>query len=265
MAKINSHYSKLKSSYLFQEIQKRISLYSGKTPLLNLGIGDVSLPLAPSIVHAIVEATKDLGHFETHVGYGPSQGYAFLREKIAHFDFGGSISPDEIFISNSAKCDVSNIQELFSTDNKVALSDPTYPVYVDSNVLAGRSGACKEDGTYEGIHYLKCVEETHFLPPLPYEQCALIYLCSPNNPTGASLPKRELEKWVEYALQNNAILLFDSAYEAFITSDAPHSIYTIEDAKKCAIEFRSFSKKGSSLSFLFLFLNVASLYCTLFS
>ncbi len=249
MAEINPHYQKLKMSYLFQEIEKRSESARLKNPdLLNFGIGDVTLPLAKPIVKAMCAAISELGETNTHRGYGPGGGYSFLREKIAQHDFSDQISPDEIFISNSAKSDSANIQELFHPNNIVALADPTYPVYIDSTVLAGRSKEVSENGTYEGVTYLPCTEENNFTPPLPSGAVDVIYLCSPNNPTGVALTKNALEKWVDYALKNKAIILFDAAYEAFITSNAPHSIYEIENANKVAIEFRSFSKKAGFTS-----------------
>jgi len=249
MASVNPHYKKLKMSYLFQEIEKRSLLARAKNPdLLNFGIGDVTLPLAKPIVDAMCKAVQELGEKNTHRGYGPGGGYSFLREKIAKHDFSDQISPDEIFISNSAKSDSANIQELFHPDNIVALADPTYPVYIDSTVLAGRSRTANEDGTYEGVTYLSCTEENDFVPPLPSDIVDVIYLCSPNNPTGVALTRDALEKWVEYAQKNKAIILFDAAYEAFISSDAPHSIYEIKGAKEVAIEFRSFSKKAGFTS-----------------
>lgn len=248
MAHCNESYLNLQGSYLFAEVKKRANAYTASHPeakLISLGIGDVTQPLAPAVIEAMHKAVDEMGHMETFRGYGPEQGYLFLREAIAQHDFksrGIDIDPSEIFVSDGAKCDVGNIQEIFSLKDIVAVTDPVYPVYVDSNVMAGRSGKFV-NGAYEGIEYLPCYEECGFKANLPAHDPMLIYLCSPNNPTGASLTKKDLTMWVKYAKQTGAVILFDAAYEAFITEDdVPHSIYEIEGAKEVAIEFRSYSK-----------------------
>lgn len=246
MALLNPHYQKLQSGYLFQEIEKRVSAYQKAFPenvLLNLGIGDVSEPLTPTLLKALVHASSEMGDPQTFRGYGPSQGYAFLREKIAEQDFQNRITPDEIFISDGAKNDVANLQEIFCTQNQVGLADPVYPVYIDTTVMAGRTGPFHETKGYEGIHYLPCTEETGFEVLPPKAPLDLIYLCSPNNPTGVAFSKNTLKKWIAYAKEHQAVLLFDAAYEAYITDpNIPHSIYEIEGGKEVAIEIRSFSK-----------------------
>jgi len=247
MVKLNPHYKKLISSYLFPKIQSKVSEFkqrdAGKT-FLNLGIGDVTKPLPPSIVAALVDASKELGSEPTMQGYGPSSGYGFLRELIAENDYKGlKITADEVFVSNGAKCDIANIQEILSQENSVAICDPTYPVYLDSNVMAGRT-LDFTNGQYQKIIYLPCLEENNFFPDLPKKPCDIIYLCSPNNPTGIGFTYEELKKWVNYALENEALIIFDAAYEAFITSEnVPHSIFEIDNAKKVAIEIKSYSKK----------------------
>lgn len=246
MAHANAHFQKLTSYYLFPRIEKQASLLKEKTPdasLINLGIGDASLPLAPSIVKAICDAAQEMGDKKTFKGYGPSQGYLFLRELIAAHDFKNlNIHPDEIFVSDGAKCDTANILEAFDQNSIVAIPAPSYPVYVDSTVMAGRTLQGKEDGTYEGILYLPCTPDTGFLPLHPKTHADIVYLCSPNNPTGVAMTRELLKEWVQYAKKEKAILIFDAAYESYITSGAPHSIYEIEGAKDVAIEVRSYSK-----------------------
>lgn len=248
MIKVNEHYSKLKASYLFSDIAKRISAYQEANPdnkVIKLGIGDVTKPLTPSCLEAFHKGVDEMASEETFRGYGPEQGYAFLREAIADNDFkarGCDINADEIFISDGSKCDTGNIQEIFSDDCVIAVPDPVYPVYVDTNVMAGRTGSWN-DGRYEGLLYLDSTKENNFVPAPPSEKADVIYLCFPNNPTGATATKVQLEAWVKYALDNNALILFDAAYVAFIRDETiPHSIYEISGAKECAIEFRSFSK-----------------------
>ena len=244
MALINENYLKLRGSYLFSERAKRIAAHPRKD-IIRMGIGDVTRPLPSAVVAAIKEAADDMGTPERFHGYGPEQGYPWLREAIAQNDFAGlGISPDEIYISDGAKCDTGNIQELFSPMCSIAVLDPVYPVYVDTNVMAGRAGDFDESkNAYTGIAYLPCTEENGFCPALPERGADIIYLCYPNNPTGTALSRRELKKWVDYAKENGALILFDAAYEAYIReSDIPRSIYEIEGAKDVAIEFRSFSK-----------------------
>jgi len=248
MVKLNSNFGKLTSSYLFPQIEKKVSDLKARSPsseIINLGIGDITKPLPEPIVKAIVDAILELENDVSKARYGPSIGFSFLRKAIAKNDYLDlGIDENDIFISNGAKCDIANIQELFDTDSIVAICDPTYPVYVDSNVIAGRTGFY-QDGKYQKIVYLPCEEKNNFFPKIPDVPVDLIYLCSPNNPTGTALPYDELKKWVDYAIQNKAVIIFDGAYEAFInTKNTPHSIYEIEGAKKCAIEIRSFSKKA---------------------
>lgn len=249
MATVNTHYQKLKAGYLFPEIGKRVKEFSAKNPaaqIIRLGIGDVVLPLPKAVCEAIKKATDEMRDPKTFKGYGPEQGYDFLREAIAKNDFasrGVTISPDEIFISDGSKCDTGNIQEIFGLENRVAVTDPVYPVYVDTNVMAGRTGISSSNGQYDGIVYLPITEQNGFRPELPKEKVDIIYLCSPNNPTGTVLAREELKKWVDYARKHKSIILFDAAYEAFITNaEYPHSIFEIEGAREVAIEFRSFSK-----------------------
>ncbi|MAG34224.1 MAG: LL-diaminopimelate aminotransferase [Deltaproteobacteria bacterium] len=248
MARLNDHYLKLAAGYLFPEISRRIDVFTQTHPstdVIKLGIGDVVLPLASAVRQAMHDAIDEMATADGFRGYGPSEGYDFLREAIAENDFatrGVHIDPAEIYASDGSKCDSANIQEIFAEDATLAVSDPVYPVYVDTNVMAGRTGDAAEDGRYSGIEYLPCSEESGFMPALPDKPVDLIYLCSPNNPTGTVTPKEELEKWVDWARANEAIILFDAAYERFITEDLPHSIYEIDGARECAIEFRSFSK-----------------------
>ncbi|WP_299981041.1 LL-diaminopimelate aminotransferase [Desulfobacula sp.] len=248
MIRANDNYSKLKASYLFSDIAKRVGEYQLKNPgaqIIRLGIGDVTRALVPAVIKGFHEGVDEMANDATFRGYGPEQGYGFLREKIAKNDFqdrGADISADEIFVSDGAKCDTGNFQELFATDIKVAIPDPVYPAYLDTNVMAGRTGEY-ENGRYEGIVYMDCLKENNFLPKLPDEKVDLIYLCFPNNPTGSTATKEELKVWVEYAKENKALILFDAAYESFIRDEElPRTIYEIEGAKEVAVEFRSFSK-----------------------
>lgn len=249
MLHVNENYSKIKASYLFTEIAHRVSAHQSANPdakIIRLGIGDVTEPLAPAVVEAMHKAVDDVSERSTFYGYGPEQGYAFLREKAAAVDFaelGVDISPDEIFISDGAKCDCGNIQELFGADVKIAVGDPVYPVYVDTNVMAGRTGV-NENGRYANLTYLTCDASNGFVPsPESADGCDIVYLCYPNNPTGAVATREQLQAWVDWAVANKALILFDAAYEAFIrTPGIPHSIYECEGARKCAIEFRSYSK-----------------------
>ena len=250
MININENFLKLQDSYLFSTIAKKVSEFQKNNPdakIIKLGIGDVTLPLAPSVVTAMEKAVLEMGQKETFRGYGPEQGYEFLREKIAEYDYkkrGVDIDISEIFVSDGAKCDCGNIVDIFARDNKVAITDPVYPVYLDTNVMSGRTGEYdKSTGKYENLIYIPVTAENNFIPELPKEVPDIIYLCFPNNPTGTVLKKEELAKWVDYAKNNKSIILFDAAYEAFISEDdIPHSIYEIEGAKEVAIEFKSFSK-----------------------
>ena len=248
MIAINEHYLKLQASYLFTDIARRVAAFQAANPdreVIKLGIGDVTRALPQACIEALHKAADEMGREESFRGYGPEQGYAFLRETIAQNDFqahGADISADEIFISDGAKCDTGNIQELFAADTRIAVPDPVYPVYVDTNVMAGRTGAF-EDGRYTGLHYLESTRENGFIPELPREPVDLIYLCFPNNPTGATITRNQLKRWVDYARNNRALILYDAAYEAFIRDPSlPRSIYEIEGAREVAIEFRSFSK-----------------------
>ena len=251
MTQINENYLKLPGSYLFSEIARRVSAYSASHPdarLIKLGIGDVTRPLVPAVVEAMHRAVDEMGAIETFRGYGPEQGYDFLRSAIVAHDYkarGVEMSMDEVFVSDGAKSDCGNIGDIFGTDNVVAVCDPVYPVYVDTNAMAGRAGEYDETaGKWTRLHYMPCVEENHFTPPVPDgKQVDLIYLCFPNNPTGATATRQQLKAWVDYANAHESVILFDSAYEAFITQpEVPHSIFEIEGARTCAIEFRSFSK-----------------------
>ncbi len=248
MIRINENYTKLKASYLFADIAKRVNAYVAANPdkpVIRLGIGDVTEPLPPVCIEALHAATDEMAKRATFKGYGPEQGYAFLRDAIAQHDYaarGCKIEADEIFISDGSKCDCGNIQEIFSTEIRLAIPDPVYPVYVDTNVMAGRTGA-NVDGRYQGITYLDSTPANGYVPAVPGVATDLIYLCFPNNPTGAVATKAQLAAWVAYAKANKAVILFDSAYEAYIRNPAiPHSIYEIEGAREVAIEFRSFSK-----------------------
>jgi LL-diaminopimelate aminotransferase len=248
MITINEHYLKLQASYLFSDIAKRVAAFQKSNPsqsVIKLGIGDVTRALPEACVKAFHKAVDEMASDTGFRGYGPEQGYDFLRETIAANDFrarGADISADEIFISDGAKCDTGNIQELFSRDIKIAIPDPVYPVYLDTNVMAGRTGTFKE-GRFQGLVYLDSTKENNFVPSLPEEDVDLIYLCFPNNPTGSTISKENLKTWVDYAKEKKAIILFDAAYEAFIQdASLPKSIYEIEGAREVAIEFRSFSK-----------------------
>jgi len=248
MIRANENYNKLKASYLFSDIAKRVEEYQRNNPdihIIRLGIGDVTKALVPAVIKGFHAGVDEMANDATFRGYGPEQGYAFLREAIAKNDFqdrGADISPDEIFVSDGAKCDTGNFQELFAMDIKVAIPDPVYPAYLDTNVMAGRTGEF-EDGRYKGIVYMDCLKENNFLPKLPDEKVDLIYLCFPNNPTGSTATKEELKVWVDYARENKALILFDAAYEAYIRDEhLPRTIYEIEGAKEVAVEFRSFSK-----------------------
>lgn len=252
MFKVNDNYLKLPGSYLFSTIGKKVSAYSAAHPdkkIIRLGIGDVTQPLAPAIIDALHGAVDEMGKAETFHGYAPDLGYEFLRNAIAENDYkarGCDIAPDEIFVSDGAKCDCGNIQEIFSLDNKIAVCDPVYPVYVDSNVMAGRTGTYDpKSETWSDVIYMPCLAENGFAPELPKTTPDLIYLCFPNNPTGATITKAQLQEWVDYANKVGAVILYDAAYEAYISEpDVPHSIYECEGARTCAIEFRSFSKNA---------------------
>jgi LL-diaminopimelate aminotransferase len=249
MARVNDHYLKLASGYLFPEISRRVRAFQEAHPkaeIIRLGIGDVVLPIPPSIRDAMHRAIDEMGAEATFRGYGPEQGYDFLRDAIAEHDFkarGASVSPDEIFVSDGSKCDSGNIQEIFAASARIAVPDPVYPVYVDTNVMAGRTGPASESGAYEGIAYLPCTEANGFRPAPPDRPVDVVYLCFPNNPTGAVATKADLEGWVRWARANDAVLLYDAAYEGYIRDAAlPHSIYEIPGARDVAIEFRSYSK-----------------------
>ena len=250
MIKINENFLELQESYLFATIAKKVAEYSKENPdkkIIKLGIGDVTRPIPDAVLEAMHKAVDEQAHSETFRGYGPEQGYDFLREKIKEYDYktrGVDIDISEIFVSDGAKCDCGNIVDIFAKDNKVAITDPVYPVYLDTNVMAGRSGKYdKESGKYKNIVYIPATSENNFVPQLPKEKVDMIYLCYPNNPTGTTLTKVQLVEWVKYAKENKAIILFDAAYEAFISDeDVPHTIYEIEGAKEVAIEFRSYSK-----------------------
>ena len=248
MVRVNENYLKIQSSYLFTEIAHRVKAFSEKNPsakIIRLGIGDVTEPLPPAVIEAMHKAVDDVAKRETFYGYGPEQGYGFLREAIAKTDFqdrGINVAADEIFVSDGAKCDCGNIQELFGQDVKIAVPDPVYPVYVDTNVMAGRTGA-NVDGRYDGLIYLEGNAENGFVPSPNGLKADVVYLCFPNNPTGATATKEQLQEWVDWAKAEKALILFDAAYEAFIrTPGIPHSIYECEGARDCAIEFRSYSK-----------------------
>ena len=250
MVKINDNYLKLPGSYLFSEVARRIAAYTAAHPqatITKLSIGDVTRPLVPAVIEAMHKAVDEMGTAEGFHGYGPEQGYPFLREAIAQHDYaarGVDIQADEIFVSDGAKSDCGNIGDIFGVDNVVAVCDPVYPVYVDTNAMAGRAGEYQEElGKWNKLIYMPCVEANGFSPEPPKEKADIIYLCFPNNPTGAVANREQLKVWVDYANQNGSVILYDSAYEAFITrEDIPHSIFEIEGARTCAIEFRSFSK-----------------------
>ena len=251
MARINENYLKLQAGYLFPEISRRVNAFVDSNPeadVIKMGIGDVTMPLPPAIIKAMHDAIDEMGSSDTFRGYGPEQGYGFLREAIAENDYqqyGIGVDADEIFVSDGSKCDGGNLLDVFGNDNRVAVLDPVYPVYVDTNVMAGHTGPADENGRYENLLYMPVTAENNFEPELPDEPVDLIYLCYPNNPTGTVATREMLAKWVEYATKNNAIILYDAAYVAFIGDpEIPRSIYEIEGAKKVAIELRSFSKNA---------------------
>lgn len=251
MARINDNFLKLKAGYLFPEIARRVNAFTEEhtdAKVIKLGIGDVTEPLPSACLDAMQQAVAEMGKRDTFRGYGPEQGYGFLREAIAQHDYaarGCDISADEIFVSDGSKCDTGNILDIFGQDNKVAITDPVYPVYVDTNVMAGRTGDADAQGRYAGLTYIPVTAENGFSPALPEERVDLIYLCYPNNPTGTVIGKDELKTWVDYARENQSIIFYDAAYEAFITEDdIPHSIYEVDGAREVAIEIRSFSKNA---------------------
>ena len=250
MTQINQNFCRLPGSYLFSEIGRRVEAYSQENPgaeLIRLGIGDVTQPLAPAVTQAMARAVAEMGTREGFRGYGPEQGYDFLRQAIARHDYqdrGVEMDPEEIFVSDGAKSDCGNIGDLFGPDNIVAVCDPVYPVYVDSNAMAGRAGHYDpQTGRWDRLVYLPCTQQTGFVPELPKGRADMVYLCFPNNPTGAMATRAQLKAWVDWANENGSVLLYNSAYEAFISQpELPHSIFEIEGARTCAIEFRSFSK-----------------------
>lgn len=250
MFAVNDNYGRLQGSYLFSEIGRRVSAFQEAHPdkeIIRLGIGDVTRPLVPAVVDAIKRATDEMANAETFHGYSPDQGYDFLIDAICTHEYrdrGLCVDPEEIFISDGAKCDTGNFQELFSPDARIAVTDPVYPVYVDTNVMAGRSGQWNaETGAYDRIVYLPCTAENDFTPPLPETDVDVVYLCSPNNPTGTAMSRPALQKWVDWANDHGSLIAYDGAYERFITEDGiPHSIYECDGARTCAVEFRSFSK-----------------------
>lgn len=252
MFKVNENYLKLPGSYLFSNIGKKVAAYKEANPdksIISLGIGDVTQPLAPEIIKSLHSAVDEMGKAETFHGYAPDLGYEFLRNAIADGDYksrGCDISADEIFVSDGAKCDSGNIQEIFSVDNKIAVCDPVYPVYVDTNVMAGRTGEfIKETESWSNVIYMPCTKATNFAPEIPKETPDIIYLCFPNNPTGSTITKDQLQEWVDYANKVGAVIIYDAAYEAYISEDnVPHTIYECDGAKTCAIELRSFSKNA---------------------
>lgn len=252
MFKINENYLKLPGSYLFSTIGKKVAAYQDSNPdknIIRLGIGDVTLPLAPAVIDSLHKAVDEMGKAETFKGYAPDLGYEFLRSAIANMDYkkrGADISADEIFISDGAKSDSGNIGDIFSVDNKIAVCDPVYPVYVDTNAMAGRTGDYVEDSEkWSNVIYMPCTAQTDFAPELPKETPDIIYLCFPNNPTGSAVSKDELQKWVDYANKEGAVIIYDAAYEAYISEEnVPHTIYECEGARTCAIELRSFSKNA---------------------
>ncbi|HEY9902594.1 MAG TPA: LL-diaminopimelate aminotransferase [Candidatus Sericytochromatia bacterium] len=251
MATINDNYLKLKAGYLFPEIARRVNTFAEANPdakIIRLGIGDVTEPLPKACRTAMIKAVEEMSDRATFKGYGPEQGYGWLREKIAAHDFqsrGCEVELDEIFISDGSKCDTGNILDIFGSDNAIAVTDPVYPVYVDTNVMAGNTGSANDKGEFEGLVYLPITAQNNFTAEIPSQKVDLIYLCFPNNPTGATATKEHLKAWVDYAKANDSIIFFDAAYEAFITDpELPHSIYEIEGARECAIEFRSFSKNA---------------------
>lgn len=250
MFTINDNFLKLQKNYLFSDIARRVSGFCEANPerggdIIRLGIGDVTRPLVPAVIEAMHKAVDEMGDISTFKGYRSDNGYEFLREAILKHDYldrGVKLDIDEIFISDGAKSDTGNFADILGLDNIVAVCDPVYPVYVDSNAMAGRAGTCGNDGRWNKLVYMPCLEDNGFVPQLPSEHVDMIYLCFPNNPTGATATREQLTQWVNFALERGAVILFDSAYEAFITEDVPHSIYEIEGAERCAVEFRSFSK-----------------------
>lgn len=250
MVKINENFLKMEDSYLFSTVANKVAKYQQDNPdknIIKLGIGDVTKPIANKIIEQMKKAVDELGKSNTFRGYGPEQEYEFLRKAIVKYDYekrGVQILPDEVFISDGSKCDCGNIVDLFDINNKIAITDPVYPVYLDTNIISGRTGKYNtETGRYDGVIYIPCTYENDFIPELPQEIPDIIYLCFPNNPTGTVISKEELARWVKYAKENNSIILYDAAYEAFITEEnIPHTIYEIEGAKEVAIEFKSFSK-----------------------
>ena len=249
MALVNDHFLKLPENYLFSDIAKRVNVFKAQNPkadVISLGIGDVTRPLPGCVVDAIHRAADDMAKVNTFRGYGPEQGYDFLRKAILRNDFlarGIHLSADEIFVSDGAKSDTGNFQELFRWDNSIAVIDPIYPVYIDSNAMIGRAGTVGADGRWTNVIYLPCNAENNFVPDLPKQRVDVIYLCYPNNPTGTTISRDELRRWVDYALKNDTLILYDAAYEAYIRhDDIPHSIYEIKGARKCAVEFHSYSK-----------------------
>jgi LL-diaminopimelate aminotransferase len=246
MVKLNHHYQKLRRNNLFPEVERRIALFKSSHPdhqLINLGIGDFSRPLPSSVVSAITSAAEEMGKKEGFKGYGPSEGYHFLREAIAQGDYAGlGIESDEIFISDGAHSDISNLQEIFSIENRIAIPSPSYPIYLETNVMAGRTRLQLKTGLYGGVTYLPCTPENGFNPEPPHHHVDLIYLCSPNNPTGIAMSKGHLKCWIDYAQEHESIIIMDGAYQAYISTDAPRSIYEIDGAKEVAIEVKTFSK-----------------------
>jgi LL-diaminopimelate aminotransferase len=249
MALINEHFLKLPNNYLFSDIAKKVNTFKVTHPkdkIIRLGIGDVTQPLPAAVREAMHKAVDEMGSMETFRGYGPEQGYSFLVDAILKHDFasrGVALEPSEIFVSDGAKSDTSNMGDILRHDNSIGVTDPVYPAYIDSNVMSGRTGELLKDGKWSNVVYMPCTEENNFIPELPKRRVDIIYLCYPNNPTGTTLIKSELKKWVNYALENDVLIMYDAAYEAFIQNpDVPHSIYEIRGAKKVAIEFRSFSK-----------------------
>lgn len=246
---INENYLKLSDAYLFTEIARKVKAYKEENPkadIISLGIGDVTQPLAPAVIEALHKATDEMAQASTFRGYGPERGYDFLREAIIQNDFlarGIKINADEVFVSDGAKSDTGNFQELLAEDVHIAVTDPVYPVYIDSNVMSGRAGMYGKDGRWSNVVYLPCTAENDFVPELPKQKVNVIYLCYPNNPTGTTLTSEQLQRWVEYAIENDALIFYDTAYEAYIQSeDVPHSIYEIEGARSVAVEFHSYSK-----------------------
>lgn len=252
MVKVNDNYLKLPGSYLFSTIGKKVNAYTAANPdkkIIRLGIGDVTQPLSPAVISVLHSAVDEMADAKTFRGYAPDLGYEFLRTAIADNDYkerGCQIEADEIFVSDGAKCDSGNIQEIFARDNKIAVCDPVYPVYVDTNVMAGRTGTFdRKTETWNGVIYMPCTKETNFAPELPKETPDIIYLCFPNNPTGSTITKQQLQEWVDYANKTGAVIIYDSAYEAYITEEnVPHTIYECDGARTCAIELRSFSKNA---------------------